>query len=342
MRTEQKIILSLYYNDPKVRQSNINEAKFSVGMDISQLLFLMEGVFHKVEYKYCIVNGKIQSRPAEDKSKEYQDMVEQETPELEQAGVLAVKCDGKDGFQDTDYERINLYCDKIPYVREYLYFLNILIRNINGTRLLNERENPVFYRLFSNRNGKEFISCLLSMMVKFISAFLTGKTEEADEVLLTLNKDYELMQAVYQEGQNFLENMQSQEQRMRQDNAGNFFVNQSEIFKTWVIDHQNVIEGEDMLEFVFYKSKALKNYALHLLLHIVKITQVLMKDRKRDILWRKSFNLNDTPQMLDFYHLDCLVEELEKEGEKESFDIIAWANRYNARLYEFSRELELL
>lgn len=341
MREEQKIILSLYYINPRVKPSNIKEVRCSVGMDMLQLLLLMEGVFERKEYKYYIKDKKIQGKPTADNDKDYQGLVEQENRELKEAQVLAVQHDGRYGFQDLEYMKIDTYCEDLPDAKKHLYFFNILMNNINGVSLLGERETLVCYRLFSNRGGKEFISCLLSMIVKLVSAFLVGEKEEADEVIETLNKDYELIEKAYNGGQVFLENMCNREYEMRYLYQFNFFVNQSEMFETWVMERQEAIKKGNALEFIFYNNKTFKNYSLNFMLHIAKISRILMQDERRVIFWEEKFDLNSIPEMREFYNLDYLVSKLEEDGMDSSFDTIGWINDYIAKLFAFARELKL-
>ncbi len=346
MREEQKIILSLYYADPTAKPSNIQETKLSIGMDVVQMLFLMEGVFDEIEYKYYIADGKIQSQPIGDKIKEYQDLIEQSDPELKVAQVLAAVNNGENAFQDLDYRKIDSYrrnrTAKMAVPKDNLYFLNILVRNVNGKHVLGERNTHIFYHLFSNRKGKEFIGCLVSMMVKFISTLLKGDVEEAEKVIAVLNGDYDLMKVAYQNRKKFLENMMRHEQRMRYDYPENFFLNQSEKFRTWVKDHRDIKDEGDILKFIFYKNEALKNFTLHLMLHIVKISRIFLKDKHKITLLEKNFKLSEVLQMSEFYHLDRLIEKLEERGKDSSFDMIKWANEYNGKLYDLAKELRLL
>jgi len=76
------------------------------------------------------------------------------------------------------------------------------------------------------------------------------------------------------------------------------------------------------------------------MLHIVKISQVLMK-KPAAILWEKEFERNSFPELRLFYHLDHLVQRLEGDGRKESFDILEWAEEYHKKLYAIAKELKL-
>lgn len=339
MNKEQKIILSLYYANPNAEPSQISEAAYSIGMDMLQMLLLMEGVFDKVEYNYYLECGKVQCKPAGDKNEEYEGLIEQSDPELKKAQILAVMYGGIWRFEKQGYMDVNFYCHDIPDVKKHLYFFNILINNVNGRSLLQERETLVVYRLFSIRGGKEFVRCLYFMMEKLVSAFLDRNKKEANGVIETLNKDYELIKASYENRQNFLKNMWKRKQRMHYLKQSNFFVNQSEIFETWIEEHLNAIE-EDMLEFIFYKNKVFKNYALHFMLHIVKISRVLMKN-SAVILWEQEFKRDSFPELKPFCHLDHLVQRLEGAGKSESFDIPGWAGEYRDKLFSIAKELRL-
>lgn len=342
MRAEQKIILSLYYADPNTDPSLIKEAEFSLGMDVVQMLLLMEGVFDEIEYKYYIKDEKIGISPLSEKKLEYENLVDCSVGELKSAKVFAITDRARIDYQELDYKEIDGYKKILPYAKDHLYFLNVLMSNVNATSKLSDRQSLVCYRLFNNKNGKDFISCLLFIAASLLIEYRSGGCEKANRVIESLNKDYLLMKKIYSNASTFLQNLQNREQEMKYTYCSNFFVNQSEIFIDWIESHQNIIEENNILEFIFFRNDTLKNYTLHLMWHIIKISQILVGQSRVEIQWEHDFDLTKTFEPRDFYHLDILIQELEEKRESSSFDVNDWIDRYISRLYDFGKELKFI
>lgn len=340
MREKQKIILSLYYADPNTDPSRIRETEYNLGLDMVQMLLLMEGVFDEIEYKYCIKEEKIEILPSEDRKVEYENLVDCSIEELKNAKVFAITDRNRINYQELDYKEIDSYKKILPHAKDHLYFLNVLMSNVNATSKLSERQSLICYRLFNNKNGKDFIGCLLFIAVSLLVEYRSGGCEKANRVIDSLNKDYSLMKRIYSNASTFLQNLKDLEQEMKYTYYSNFFVNQSEMFIDWVENHQNIIGENNILEFIFFRNETLKNYTLHLMWHIIKISQILMGQSRVKIQWEYDFDLTKISEPRDFYHLDILIQELEEQKESSSFEVNVWIERYIKRLYDFGKELK--
>lgn len=335
MKKEHMIILSLYYTNPKTDPTLIRVPKFCISIDMLQLLLLMEGVFGKSEYKYCVVNKKIEIVPLSDKESEYIEMIDLSNEEYRITKVINVKNRDYTILGDLDYTEIQHYEENIPKAKDNLYFFNILITMVNGTSILTKRENLVYYYLFSNRGGKEFVSYLITMTLYLLIAYRDAGCESAKQVIEALNYDYTLMKEIYNNSRIVLSEMSNRERRMRLSYKPRFFINQSNSFKEWIRNHQSIIEKKNILEFIFYQNNTLKNYALHFMRYIVRIGTVLIGRECGTFPWEKESEIESVTESRDFYDLNKSIKELEVEGVKLSFDKGKWIEQYIGNLYSW-------
>ena len=253
MNNEQKIILSLYYAVPNVSSCRIKETSFSLGMDMEQLLLLMKGVFDKEEWKYHMESGRLKIIPSFDKEDEYEQLVNQSDPELKSSRILDIPADGRGKFQRKDYMKINSYNRELKNAKNSLYFLNVLMNRVNATSVLGERENLVFYCLFSSKAGKEFVCVLASILLKLSATFSeNGGDERIKEIIECFLKECNRMQVFYMDSLKILSEMETWETEKRDEYEKYFFINESGKLKSWIIDHRSLAENGNILDFIFY------------------------------------------------------------------------------------------
>lgn len=334
MEREQKIIMSLYYADPNNDPAQITDVIFCVRMDMIQMLFAMEAIFDRIEYKYYINEAGIGVVPLSEARKKYEEMLDKsEKCLLQEMKVLAVTDAGSCSFTKLEYEEIGKYS---PVVRNNLYFFNVLIGCINGTNRLTTRRNLNYYHLFSNRHGKEYVGCLISAILCLMGKYSKNQNEEADKVIDALNNDYELMKTIYNQKDIFLRNMQNREFVVRRRYKNNFFINQSTIFCDWIEKHQTMDSG--ILEFIFNNNYVMKEYALHFMQHIIRIRKVLGTNKRKKMVWEKEFDLECIKPLKAFYHLNELVKSLEAQINDPMFDLQKWTQQYIRAIDTFAKE----
>lgn len=336
---KHKIIMSMYYSNPYTKASSIKEAEYNIGIDMTQLLLLMEGVFDEKEYKYCNDRKRLRIEPREDKKDKYSCLIDDSDKELKQAEILIAPVELP---ETPDYQQIDSFGAQLPKAKDYLYFFNVLINDVNGRSMLQTRESFVYYRLFNIRDGKDYVCFLITMVLRLLTAYSEGGCEGAKEIVETLDEDYIKMRYVYNNRYNVMENMRDREEDFQNMYPVHIFVNQSQVFRDWLEERQNITKETNIFEFIFYQNHAMKQYALNFLNHIIQIARTLLDDEKSLGNWEKIINQTGRRTRRDFYHLDKLLSQLkDKKGDK-SFDMNQWTYQYMQRLEALTKTLPIV
>lgn len=328
MNTEHKIIFSMYNSISK----RVNNPKLSQSLDIEQLLLFMECVFDKIEYKYLIENCKIKILPQSTYKLEYQSLLDQSDVIYIESSILRDQITEGIDSEKYYYERIDEYQSELPQIKERLYFMNIFFNFVNCTCMLPNRENLTYNFMFSIKNGKDFVSCLISMTLKLLLSYQSGGCEEAIKVIQAINLSYDKMKNFYNDRNRILSDMQHRNWNQRQTYRKDFFINQSYIFNEWIENHKQI---NDIFEFMFYKNNVLKSYAIHFMQHIIKISQIIMKHKRILLQWEGEYGLYNISVSLDFKNLDRMLEILEKNYADSEFNVSIWIGEYIKELYKW-------
>lgn len=342
MKKEHKIIMSTYFKMPNTAPSLLGRAdyRYSVSMDVEQLLYMMEAVFDHVEYKYYIRNGQTNIVPLEEKKAEYNKLVDDSKAEFIRNGILAVNKEGEEGFSEQDYRDIEKYesdneSREKPKAREILYLMCALTNWMNSTGRVGERKNVPYYCLFTYQSGKEFIGYLMAMLLQLLIACRDAGDEKAEKVISSLNQDYDSMQQFYSKAKEILDKLKRQNKDLPNNYDQEFFVNSSDILTDWTLKQQNILMKDDIWEFIFrgnkeYGWKANMKLANNLLWHIVQISRLILHQEHGSIKWEKK--LKKEAGLSDFQYLDSLIKELEESSDNPEFDKSNWIGRYIAGL----------
>lgn len=334
--------MSTYFKMPNTAPSLLGRAdyRYSVSMDMEQLLYMMEGVFGRVEYKYCTENERTNIVPIEEKKAEYDKLVDDSTAEFASNRILAVNKDGEEGFSEQDYHNIVKYENdnknrEKPKVRETLYLMCALTNWMNSTGRVGERENVPYYCLFTYQSGKEFVGYLVAMLLQLLIEYRDAGNEKAEKVISNLNRDYDSMQQFYSKAKEILDKLKRQNKEIQNSYDQNFFVNSSDILTDWILKQQNIRREDDIWEFIFrgnkeYGWKANMKLANNLLWHIVQISRLILHKEHGSIKWEEK--LKKEAGSSDFQYLDSLIKELEENNDNPAFDKSNWIEKYIAGL----------
>lgn len=313
----------MYYANPDNDLLKISDNCCTMGMDVVQLLLLMDGVFQQQDYKICRSMNQFYIAPVEDKKDVYEEMVIQSDDELRKAMVLDER---KIDFSSDDYKNISEY-DNISWdTRDNLYYLNVLVHHINGNKTLAERKSEIFYWIFNNKNGKDFISWLFTMLGYLATQCYSTDEKGVNDILTFINETYKSMKEIYA-GRFYLLQKMFEREKDIQKYYRHYFVNESSGFIECMKDRSKGAQSKRVLDFVFYKNVCNKKLAGHIMWHIIKISRFL--GGKNAILseWENELsNWSDKNQSMEFYHLNNLLNELDNRGTE--FDKITWADTY--------------
>lgn len=324
--------------------SRIPDDLFCVGMDITQLLFLMKWVFGKSEFDYFIEEKQAQIIPKADWKTEYEAMVVHAKEVLEKGRIIEIKLGAEREFDSTDYLKIDNDIYERSNAKNSLYFLTIVTKWYNCEHLVNERGDVTCYYLLDNQGGKPFVYYLIYMVTILLLAYVREDMEKANMIISALNNDFAAIEQLYGSVGEILENIERQDEKVKRGvYQTNFFVSQSDLLRDWISDHQKIMTQGDVLEFIFADSSSsanvfLKNCAVKLIYHIEKINEVFRKGEHKDFRWLGG--LGAEPVCHDFYHLDHLIEKLEAGDESTLRDKKEWAGRYLRKLLQLIQELE--
>lgn len=330
MDEKHKIILSMYYIGME-KTLPPDEEKFNLNMDMEQLLFLINGVFNEVHYKYLVEDCSIRIVPQSDYVIQYLDLVDQSRPLYQKAHLLKVLPESD--LNDYPYEQIDRYQSELPHSKDHLYFLNILFNHVNSTGELLKRENVAYNFLFDIKRGKNFLGGLIAMILDLLISYRDGGCGNAKMVMEALNQGYVLMKELFDERDRILSEMQFRNRYLKERYRNSFFINQASILNDWVHKHQ---QADGILGFVFYQNDAMKNCAVRIMQHIAKISGILMKDECIAFHWDEERELRSVRKIRSFYHLDQMIDKLEREYGNSSFDVSAWIDLYVSELYQWA------
>lgn len=333
MRLEHKIILSMYYKNSK---NSISELR----IDMIQMLLMLEGIFNFVEYKYDTEGQEIRIVPSSDKEAEYNSLVDDSDDECKAVGILTIDYAGVPLFSNSDYQQIHTRQAILPDARKNLYCLNILMEGVNSINFLNNRKSHIYYRFFSHKEGRDFVSFLVTMVLKLIWGYWENGDKGAKEVLEHLKSDYDGMKEVFDKREAFLRNLCHREQRLRDTYERNFFVNESMMFIKWAEKQEKAFEMQ-MIDFIFLDNEVSRKQALHLMRHILRIAKVFIG---KDIdIWQDSCLDVDSrlPSPKEFENIDRVLDKLENEYNHLGFNIGLWANSYTEQMALIVDELSL-
>lgn len=322
MREEYKIIASTYYINKNRKLNSISDINYTLVIDMIQMLYMMCAVFRKCDFEYYIDNNQIKIRPLANKEEEYHNLIFTDNEQGNRAKLLNIS---DEEYNELDYMNINNYIKKLRDSKKYLYFMSILTSTINGTNLLGERNNIIYYCLFSIRNGKEFHFYLVEVIIKFLLEYRDLGADNAKKILEIFNENYRLMKNIYDTGKVFLLGMKSREENNISRYENNFFINESITFHCWYSDCLTNISKDNILDFIFYKNVRLKKCVIQLMNHIVQISSCLYEG-KINIQWENEYRIGISP--LEFTKLNNHVNDLKSKCKNVSFDIKEWINKY--------------
>lgn len=330
MRSEHKIILSMYYTNP-------DNNKFLLRIDMTQMLLMLEGIFNLVEYKYNIDGTEIRIVPLSSKEAEYNSLVEDSDDKYRAIGILKTNHAGVSLFSKSDYQKIHIRQTNLPDARKNLYYLNVLIEGVNSLNFLKNRRSYIYYRLYSDKEGKDFVSFLVTMVLKLIWECQKNGNKGARDVLAHLKNDYDVMQEVFDKRKAFLENLCRREQRLRDKYEEHFFVNESLMFVKQV-EKQEKASKLQIMDFIFLDNDVSKKQAFHLMQHIMRIAKVFTG---RDVyIWQIDvYNSSSGPK--EFENVDRILSELENEYDHPGFNMGLWADSYTNQMALLVDELNL-
>lgn len=338
MRKEHKIVMSTYYKIPNTDPSRLDreDYRYSVSLDVEQMLYMMGSVFGQIEYKYRIGNERTNIVPVEEKKEEYDKLVDYSNDEFIRNGIIAVNKEGEEGFFAQDYLDIKEYetsdtgQEKVG-PKATLYFMTVLANRFNCTGTVNTRENAACFCMFTYKNGEEFIGYLMAVLLQLLVACRDEGNEKAEKVIDSLNNDYDSMQQCYVGAEKILEELKYRNRRIRDNYEQNFMVNASDILTDWISKHQKTLKEESIWEFIFHRNKeyggkANMRFANNLLWHIVQISRLILHMEHGSIKWEEK--LQEKEVFNDFLCLDNLIKELEESSDNPSFDKSSWIERY--------------
>lgn len=341
MNTEHKIILSMYYANSGNKMDNNRDANNCVGMDLEQLLLMLAGVFNLTEYVHEKTGAEISVVPSQDKKDGYANLVDDSNPEMARARILKVQDAEKPLFGKCDYKLIDEVNINKNEARKNLFYLNLLIEHINQKHHLYGRRSFIYYSLFSSKGGKSFVGLLLYMLQELVKELVKNSREGVKSVLRCLNHEYRQMEEIYEKKQNVVDDMAHRGIISEDIYEIPDIVNEIDMFQDRLQEQSEAFD-KTWFGFVFFDNMVSKERALHLIQHIIMISNVIIDNQ--DIEPSKNicqdyFYQNSRPK--EFEKADAMVNELVGKYHSKDFNIVSWAEQYNEYIAAIKKEWNL-
>lgn len=331
MNQKQKAIITLYYSDKFNDPQRISDCRYSLEMDLEQMLLLMEGIFGEREYVYSCLDNRVRAIPTLDKDTEYKELVVPNDGFLNEAGIINIDYDIVS--EEKDYKDI---IDKVQ--KKMLFFLDVLMNTVNGKNRVKERNSFLYYCMYSYRGGKEFLIFLIFMEIKFLMEYIQNGISTASNVLELLNNEYLMMKENSKEAKNFLDSMVLHATRLNESTEEYFFSQCDELY-----DWKEKISNESNIwHVIFSDNRTYEEYSFAIMKQIRFLSEMLIGESSVKFLWEDeicSFTIN---KISDFYFMNNLIEELQRDFGKQDFTFKEWCDKYIKQLYKFISELMLI
>ncbi len=334
MQQELKIIMSTYYADGhNIDLPEINKM-YTMRLDQTQVLLIIEGIFDYEQYKYKVRKAKTSVEPIYEYDKQFGKIIDSSEKIFKENGVLLISdAKGEKLYQDNEYQQSvgNSY---IKDAQNNLYHFSCLVSNINGKKELTERSSLLYYLLFGNRDGKEFLSYLTSMLTGLAVICHSGDKEVFEEYINGVNAVYQGIQKAFNERNKFLINLAVRNNKyMQHSNEFKlFFVNSYAELTDW-IKRKNNLSYPNLLDFLFDNNIEGKKKAIVIIKQFIRLFDAFNTDDRVQLLW-KTVTL-DSLSIASSANLDILISEVELS---HNFNA-TWYAKYLKELYTFTKQI---
>ena len=334
MQQKLRIIMSAYYAEGHNEDISGADLAFTMRLDLTQALLAIEGIFDYEGYKYSADENGIVIEPYSQYQDQLNSMIDASRELFAKRGILLRNNAGKAFYEETEYKKVieDVY---LKEAQNNLYHFSCLFSNINRTNSIEERNSLLYYMLFGNRDGKEFLSYLTSMLVRLVViCCIIRNKKQFIKFIESINYDYDIIQKLFRERGAFLLNLRARNNNYRvQNNEFKvFFVNSFAELNNWVKRKETNAENS-LLDFVFDNNIEGKKKAKVIISQFVRIFNTCNGDERLLLKW----DTGDTGSVsvANSYRLDELVKKAEK-GEPLNYQ---WYEAYLREIDMFTKQI---